>query len=311
MVEVEIHPPGKGEVLLRTLATSLCNQSEMRSFRGGTREAYGSRYPMLPGEPGHEGVGVVQEVGQSVSDLSVGDIVALTGWGGDPAHRSMLVREAAQIARIHPGSRDPREASILEMYASAYHCVKRGWEERRFENSRVAIIGMGAIGFCSLQCIHLWPVREIVAFDLNSRKLALALEVGADRCELVSQSDAPGDAGKRYGRFDIVVECSGAVAGQAIAHALKPRVLINVSYISDPLTVNQTEWFWAETTIYNPGLPRANDLRAVANLYNRELIHPGALITSRIKPDIGEYAEAIREIERGNVVKTLIEWEKG
>ncbi|MCK5572592.1 MAG: alcohol dehydrogenase catalytic domain-containing protein, partial [Bacteroidetes bacterium] len=174
MVEVEIHPPGKGEVLLRTLATALCNQSEMRSFRGGSREAYGSRYPMLPGEPGHEGVGVVQEVGQSVSDLSVGDIVALTGWGGDPAHRSLLVREAAQVARIHPGSRDPREASILEMYASAYHCVKHGWKERRFENSRVAIIGMGAIGFCSLQCIRLWPVREIVAFDLNSRKLALA-----------------------------------------------------------------------------------------------------------------------------------------
>jgi len=310
MVEVETMTPGPGEVLIRTLATSLCNHSELRSYRGGSREAYGSRYPMLPGEPGHEGVGIVESVGGDVSEFSPGEIVALTGWGGEPAHRSRVLREASQIAGIIPGDRDPAEASILEMFASAYHCIKRGWEGGRYENARIAILGMGAIGLCSLQCIRLWPVREVVAFDLSNMKLQIAESLGADRRLLLSPDEDPGDFVGRYGRFDIVVECTGARGGQAIAQALSPGVLINVSYVSDPITVDQTAWFRSETTLYNPGLPRADDLRAVASLYNRGLIDPSPLISSRIPPDVATYVDAIRAIERGEIVKTLMLWNR-
>ncbi len=310
MVQVETSPPGPGEVLIRTIATALCNHSELRSFKGGSREAYGSRYPMLPGEPGHEAVGLVEAVGADVSEFSPGDTVALTGWGGEPAHRSMIVRDVAQIAGIIPGDRDPAEASILEMFASAYHCVKRGWEGGGYENARVGIIGMGAIGLCSLQCIRLWPVREIVAFDLSRQKLQVAEGLGADRSVLVSRDDDVGELGRRHGRFDIVVECTGATGGQAIAHSLSPGVVINVSYVSDPISVDQTAWFRSETTVYNPGLPRANDLRAVATLYNRHLIDPGPMISSRIRPDIGQYLDAIRAIQKGEIVKTLILWDQ-
>jgi L-iditol 2-dehydrogenase len=310
MVEVETPAPGPGEVLIRTIATALCNHSELRSYHGGSREAYGSRYPMLPGEPGHEGVGIVESVGADVSTFSPGDTVVLTGWGGDPAHRSMVLREVSQIAGIVPGDRDPAEASILEMFASAYHCVKRGWEGGRYENARVGIVGMGAIGLCSLQCIRLWPVGEIVAFDLSRQKLQIAEDLGADRSFLLARDVEPDDLESSCGRFDLVVECTGATGGQAIAQGLSPGVVINVSYISDPISVDQTAWFRSETTVYNPGLPRANDLQAVASLYNRGLIDPGPLISSRIKPDVADYLGAIQEIQKGEIVKTLIMWDR-
>jgi propanol-preferring alcohol dehydrogenase len=310
MVELETRAPGPGEVLIRTIATALCNHSELRSYHGGSREAYGSSYPMLPGEPGHEGVGTVEQVGAGVSGFSSGDTVALTGWGGDPAHRSMILREASQIARIIPGDRDPAEASILEMFASAYHCVKRGWDGDRFENARVGIVGLGAIGLCSLQCIRLWPVREILAFDLSREKLRIAEHLGADRCYLIAPDVDPDDLGESCGPCDIVVECTGATGGQAIAQAIAAEVLINVSYVADPISVDQTAWFRSETTVYNPGLPRANDLRAVASLYNRGLLDPSPMISSRIKPIVADYLDAIQTIQKGEIVKTLIMWEQ-
>ncbi len=93
-----------------------------------------------------------------------------------------------------------------------------------------------------------------------------------------------------------------------LANAFAPRMIINVSYVPQPFPVDQTRWFNAGTTIYNPGLPQAEDLRAVAALYNRRLIDPDVMISSRIKPTVEEYVRAIRDVEKGSVIKTLIEW---
>ena len=224
IVEVDVPDPGPGEVRLRMIATSLCNHSELRSFSGGTGEGYGSRYPMLAGEPGHEGVARVIDLGSGVENLQVGDLVALTGWGGEPAHRGVLLREAAEVARIVPGSRDPAPASILEMFASAYHCIKTVWRDERVENSRVAIIGMGAIGLCTLQLLRLWPAREMVAVDVRQSKLDLASRLGAE--SMVDAGDA--DAARRIGSVGIVIECTGHPAGQAIALGLAPPVMVNI-----------------------------------------------------------------------------------
>jgi threonine dehydrogenase-like Zn-dependent dehydrogenase len=307
LVDVETPDPSPGEVRLRMIATSLCNHSELRSFAGGAAQGYGSSYPMLPGEPGHEGVARVTEIGPGVEDLTVGDLVALTGWGGDPAHRGVLLRQASQVARILPGDRDPAPASILEMFASAYHCIKRIWREDRLEDGRIAIIGLGAIGLCSLQLTRLWPVRSVTGVDTRGTKLALAERLGADRT-LEAGVDINALV-RRIGPVEIVIECTGHPGGQAIASALAPAVQVNVSYVTEEFCVDQSRWFNAETTLYNPGLPRANDLKAVAHLYNRNLIDPAALVTSRIPPEISQYRAAIEAIRGGDEVKVLMEWE--
>jgi threonine dehydrogenase-like Zn-dependent dehydrogenase len=306
LVDVEAPDPSPGEVRLQMIATSLCNHSEIRSFLGGSREAYGSRYPMHPGEPGHEGVARVVDVGAGVDHLGVGDLVVLTGWGGEPAHRGLLCRDATEVARILPGDRDPAPASILEMYASAYHCVKRIWRDDRVENARVVIIGLGAIGLCALQLVRLWPARALVAIDRRRSKLALAERFGAD--ETLEAGDDAEAVARKVGPAEIVVECTGHPGGQGIARALAPAVQVNVSYVTEEFAVDQSRWFNAETTIFNPGLPRAADLKAVAHLYNRRLIDPAPLVTRRIRPTIAEYRTAIDDIRGGEVVKILMEW---
>lgn len=68
--EVEVEHPRRGEVLVRIVATGLCHTD--LSAREGLIP-----FP-LPGVLGHEGAGVVEEVGEGVTDLEVGDHVVMS-----------------------------------------------------------------------------------------------------------------------------------------------------------------------------------------------------------------------------------------
>jgi len=70
VVEVELAPPGPGEVLLRMRAAGLCH-SDLSVIDG-------NRPRPLPMVLGHEGAGVVEEIGPGVTDLAVGDHVVTT-----------------------------------------------------------------------------------------------------------------------------------------------------------------------------------------------------------------------------------------
>lgn len=68
--EIEVEPPRRDEVLVRIIATGLCHTD--LSAREGLIP-----FP-LPGVLGHEGAGVVQEVGDGVTDLEPGDHVVMS-----------------------------------------------------------------------------------------------------------------------------------------------------------------------------------------------------------------------------------------
>ncbi|RIR83535.1 NDMA-dependent alcohol dehydrogenase, partial [Mycobacteroides abscessus] len=68
--EVDLDPPGPGEVLVRLAATGLCHSDE--------HLVTGDLPIPLPVVGGHEGAGTVVECGEGVEDLSEGDSVILT-----------------------------------------------------------------------------------------------------------------------------------------------------------------------------------------------------------------------------------------
>lgn len=65
IVDLELDPPKQGEVLVRMVAAGLCHSDE--HLREGVTPP---RYPMVGG---HEGAGVIEEVGPGVTDLAPGD----------------------------------------------------------------------------------------------------------------------------------------------------------------------------------------------------------------------------------------------
>ncbi len=68
--DVELDPPQAGEVLVRVAAAGVCH-SDLHLVNGALGDG---RWPMVLG---HEGAGVVEALGEDVTDLAVGDPVAL------------------------------------------------------------------------------------------------------------------------------------------------------------------------------------------------------------------------------------------
>jgi len=301
--EIEIPEPCEDQVGIDIIASSMCNTSEIRSFRGGYETGYGSNYPMKNGEPGHEAVGKIISVGSEVNEFAVGDIVALTGHGGEPCHCSYVNRKTEDIARIDQKSINIKEAAVLEMYGCAYHCAMTPLSKEDYAGKRVLVIGMGSMGLCTVQILRNFKLNQLVAVDLSEQRLKMAVKSGADSAVFPINLDISK-------KFDVVIECSGSIPGQEMACALAPETLIFSSYNTNTITVKQNLWFDSHTTIYNPGIVTSENFKRVVQMYNENLLNPSIQIGKRIKPNEAEYLEAIDDIIKGRHVKVIIEWEQ-
>jgi len=67
ITELELDPPKAGEVLIRYVAAGLCHSDE--------HLRHGDIVPLFPLVGGHEGAGIIEEVGAGVTRLKVGDHV--------------------------------------------------------------------------------------------------------------------------------------------------------------------------------------------------------------------------------------------
>lgn len=299
--EIEIPDPGNGQVGVEIIASSLCNTSEIRSFTGGYKTGYGTEYPMQSGEPGHEGVGRVISIGSNAVGFDVGDIVAITGHGGEPCHCSYVNRNTCDIALINNSHKNISEAAVLEMYGCAYHCAMKPFSNNLYAGKKVLVIGMGSMGLCTIQILNNFNVSQLAAVDLSKHRLIMAEKSGASRVIFPSEIDLDE-------KFDVVIECSGSIAGQEMACGLAPETLIFSSYSTKRITVRQNLWFDAGTTIYNPGILTSESFKKVVQMYNSRLLNPSILIGKTIKPIESEYLEAIDDIKAGRFVKILIDW---
>lgn len=138
---VEISPlpePGPGEVRLRVLTASASFTDIM--VRKGI---YGGIDAELPYPPGYDLVGVVDVVGEGVSEFQPGQRVAdLTVWG---AYSEYAIRPADGLV-VLPETIDSEEAVVLVLaYVTAYQMLYRVAEVQ--PQQRVLIVGAsGAVG---------------------------------------------------------------------------------------------------------------------------------------------------------------------
>ncbi|MEV8515181.1 NDMA-dependent alcohol dehydrogenase [Dactylosporangium sp. NPDC051484] len=72
VTEVDLDGPGEGEVLVEMVATGLCHSDEHMANGASDFNVFGGITPWCGG---HEGAGVVREVGRGVRNLKVGDSV--------------------------------------------------------------------------------------------------------------------------------------------------------------------------------------------------------------------------------------------
>ncbi|MCB1192967.1 MAG: zinc-binding dehydrogenase [Flavobacteriales bacterium] len=191
--EIEFPNLKKGQVLVELAYSGVCHSQlmEVKGFRGDD--------PYIPHLLGHEGSGIVREVGEGITKVKVGDKVIL-GWikgkgldaggsiydspkigkvnaGGVTTFNSHAIISENRIYKLPTGI--PMDIAVLFGCAVPtgagiiFNTIKP-----KKENT-IAIFGIGGIGLVSLMSSVIVGCEKIVAVDIEDNKLKIAKELGA------------------------------------------------------------------------------------------------------------------------------------
>lgn len=243
--EREAAQPGPGEVQIALATGGICG-SDLHYFNHGGFGTVRLKEPMILG---HEVSGHITALGEGVSGLTLGQLVAVSPsrpcgtcrycregrfnqclnmrfYGSampfphiQGAFRQVLVAEAAQCAPAD--GLTSGEAAMAEPLSVCLHATRRAGQ---MMGKSVLVTGCGPIGILSILAARRAGADLIVATDLSGYTLQKAKEAGADLTLNMSQTP---DALERFsadkGTFDILYECSGAApALSAGIMALQP-----------------------------------------------------------------------------------------
>ena len=210
--------PGPAEALVRVQACAVCH-TDLHYREGGINDAF----PFLLG---HEAAGVVESVGDGVDDVAPGDFVVLnwravcgrcraclrgrpwycfdthnaaqrmTLTDGTPLSPALGIGAFAEKTLVHAGQCTKVDPAVRPEVAGLLGCgvmaglgaaintapVRRG--------DSVAVIGCGGVGCAAIAGAQLAGASRIIAVDIDDRKLATALELGATDTVNSRSSDA-------------------------------------------------------------------------------------------------------------------------
>ncbi len=254
--ELELAPPGPGEVLVRIAAAGLCH-SDLSVING-------DRPRPLPMALGHEAAGVVEALGEGVADLAVGDHVIMVFM---PSCGECSYCGAGRPALCEPGAVANGSGTLLSgairlsgaeglvhhhlgCSAFATHAVVSERSLVRVDKDlpldeaalfgcavltgvgaavntaaiqpgqSVAVVGLGGVGLAALMGAKAAGAGRIIAVDLSEEKFALAAELGATDC--VNGGDSDGVTALA-GSADVALEMAGSIPALELAFALTRR----------------------------------------------------------------------------------------
>jgi alcohol dehydrogenase len=259
--EVELDPPGPGEVLVEIRAAGLCH-SDLSVVEG-------LRKRPLPIVGGHEGAGIVHELGAGVTGLAQGDHVAMVlvaGCGrcrvcqagrpvlcqavsaaraqgtlatgarrlrradGGPLHHYSGISAFAQYAVVACQSLIRIDPAVPMDVAALFGCavitgagaVLNSAKVR--QGASVAIIGLGGVGLSAVMAAREAGAARIIAIDLLPAKLDLARACGATDCfDARDPQMVPQVLESTNGGVDHAFEISGDLAALETAQKIVVR----------------------------------------------------------------------------------------
>jgi S-(hydroxymethyl)mycothiol dehydrogenase len=239
--EITLDPPGSNEVQVRVEACGVCHTDLHVVETGG----WGMPFPILLG---HEGAGVVEQVGSDVTSVAPGDRVVIA-WRapcgdacpacrrGDPrrcsnnlrgrrrAHRAngdlltpvLRCGTFADTAIVHEAcavkvpEELPVEQACLLACGFSTGAGSALWATPVRAGASVAVIGCGGVGLAVVQGARLAGAERIVAIDISPDKLRLASELGAT--DVVEVGDSVAEVRELTGGVDYAFSAIGAPSG--------------------------------------------------------------------------------------------------
>ena len=288
---------------------------------------------------GHEGVGIVDEVGSAVTAFKVGDAVLIScvsacgkcvncrrlmyshctigGWilgntiDGTQAEYVRTPHADMSLYPIPPGADKEALVMLSDILPTAMECgVLNG---RVQPGSSVAIVGCGPIGLATLLTAKFYSPAEIIAIDLDDGRLAVAKRFGATATiNSGNGNDAAAEAVMKLTAqrgVDTAIEAVGLPASfelcQQIVAAGGTIANIGVHGIKVDLHL---EKLWDRNITITTRLVDTVSTPMLLKTLNSHQLDPTPLITHRFKLDqIPDAYEIFAHAAQTHALKVLIE----
>ncbi|MFD8570956.1 zinc-dependent alcohol dehydrogenase family protein [Streptomyces sp. NPDC059639] len=305
--EVPDPTPGPRDVVVEVAACGLCGTD--------LHIRQGEFAPTLPVVPGHEFAGTVAEVGRDVTEVRVGDRVAV-----DPSlhcHECRFCRAgrgnlcerwaaigvttaggAAQYALAPvancvrlPDHVRTQDAALIEPLS----CAVRGYDVLNSRlGAHVLIYGSGTMGLMMLELAKRTGAASVDVVDLNPDRLATAQRLG------VSASAANPDELDRPIGWDVVIDATGNAAAiqDGLGRVSKAGTFLQfgVADYATRVTIDPYRIYNQEITITG-SMAVLHSYERAAELFAGGVLDPDVFISDRLPLD--SYPQALDQFASG------------
>jgi len=322
LTSVEAPRPVAGEALVRSVLSGVC---------GSDTHAQHGRHPhiALPYAPGHEVVGVVDELGEGVTEVAVGDRVTveptlpcwhckqclagrqnlcenLTFFGCGYAQGGMAQLFTVPANRLHriPDEMDDVTASLIEPLSTPVHAVRLAGS---VEGKAVAILGAGTIGLLVLAVVRSQGAARVVVSDVLESKRDRALRLGADAVVDARAADVVDQVRSALGESaDVVFDCVAiqSTVDQAVDMARKAGTVVIVGVPSAPVTLDLPVVQDEQVRVQGAATYLPQDYAASIELLRSGAVRSEDMVTATFP--LEQAADAFAASTSGDQVKVLV-----
>jgi len=316
-----------GQVLVRVHASGICGSQigEIDAVKGPDK--------FLPHLLGHEGGGVVEDIGAGVRHVKKGDRVVLHWrkgrgieaptpryrWGGRVVNAGWVTtfNERAVVSENRvtpiPGDIDFGIAALLGCAVTTGLGVVVNDARLRIGES-IAIYGAGGVGLSVVQGAALVSAWPIIAIDRDEAKLAMATAFGATHVINTARGDTAEQVRAIAGAagVDVAVDTTGSVAlieeAWGVTTARGRTVLVGVPRAGERVRINTLPLHFEKRLVGSHGgqAEPADDIPRYVNLVRQGRLRLAEMITHTFTLDrINEAVALMRAGGGGRCLITL------
>lgn len=314
VTEVPDPTPGPRQVVVEVAACGLCG-TDLHILQGEFA-------PTLPLVPGHEFAGVVAAVGGEVTEVSVGDRVAVDPslycfechycrsghnnlcerWGGIGVTTAggaaqYAVAPVANCVKL-PDHVRTQDAALIEPLS----CAVRGYDVLTSQlGAHVLIYGSGTMGLMMLELAKRTGAASVDVVDLNPQRLETARLLGASAC-----AASPDELDRPRG-WELVVDATGNAAAiqDGLGRVAKAGTFLQfgVADYATRVTIDPYRIYNQEITITG-SMAVLHSYERAAELFANGLLDPDVFISDRLP--LAQYPQALEQFASGTGRKIVV-----
>lgn len=309
--EIPTPEANAGEVRIKVAAAGVC-LSDVHFLDGSISPGY------LKGDEvtlGHEVAGTIDQVGEGVRDLQIGDRVLIIagernqnnqvttlGFDYDGGYAEYLIAKAYLVVKI-PDNLSFEEAAIIpDAVSTPWAAISSTANIKAGES--VAVFGVGGLGIHAVQLLKMIGCSKVIAIDPRPDARQKALEIGADFA-----FDPADEELKKHRGLNAAFDFAGVtpVRKQSLSLLGEQGKLVIVGIANEPITIpNDMAFTYMRTQILGHYGSEPHHTKELV-----EFVKQGKLSLAKSVSEImplDKAAEALEKLEKkiGNPIRIVL-----